>query len=209
MKDLAGRRFGKLTAIAPTEKRVRENVVWTCKCDCGNECEVVSDYLVRGRITSCGCDTRGPAPRFKDLSGQRFGRLVALDPVGKNDRGNMVWSCQCDCGNTCEATTYSLTSGRKRSCGCLRSRAVAAGDGTSDAGKGIAKLGSHDEKPPNDKLRCGMRFGGLILVDEQQVSDDGAAIWRCMCDCDRIVNLPVEDVVAGRVTSCGECEHGE
>lgn len=54
-----------------------------------------------------------------DLAGQTFGRLTVVRRVGKTDLGKSLWRCRCECGN--EITTYTerLTSGRKRSCGCL------------------------------------------------------------------------------------------
>lgn len=57
-------------------------------------------------------------PRL-DLAGQRFGRLVAIMPIGKNKSGGILWKCKCDCGNECIAPTKGLKSGHKRSCGCL------------------------------------------------------------------------------------------
>lgn len=36
---------------------------------------------------------------MRDLTGQRFGRLVALEVFGKNKYGNIVWLCKCECGN--------------------------------------------------------------------------------------------------------------
>lgn len=36
--------------------------------------------------------------RIKDYTGQRFGRLVALECVGTNKYG-AVWKCKCDCNN--------------------------------------------------------------------------------------------------------------
>ena len=35
---------------------------------------------------------------FKDISGQRFGRLVAIKTVGSNRAGQKIWECRCDCG---------------------------------------------------------------------------------------------------------------
>ena len=55
-KDITGQRFGKLTALYPTEKRkYGGSVVWACKCDCGNLTEVDLDGLMKGNILSCGC----------------------------------------------------------------------------------------------------------------------------------------------------------
>ena len=55
----------------------------------------------------------------KDLSGQRFGRLVAIECIGRTNNGNAKWRCQCDCGNTVDVASYSLQCGNTKSCGCL------------------------------------------------------------------------------------------
>lgn len=60
----------------------------------------------------------------KDLTGQRFGRLVALRKTGYYvwpcGRNSNIWLCKCDCGNEKKVTTSNLTSGHTRSCGCLK-----------------------------------------------------------------------------------------
>ncbi len=53
--DLQGQTFGYLTAIAPTDKRNRRDIVWKCICKCGNEIEVPATLLASGNTTSCGC----------------------------------------------------------------------------------------------------------------------------------------------------------
>ncbi len=53
--DLKGKRFGKLTAIHPTDRRDHGSVVWACRCDCGNETEVAANLLTSGNTRSCGC----------------------------------------------------------------------------------------------------------------------------------------------------------
>ncbi len=56
VSDLTGRRFGRLTALYPTERRDKKlSVYWHCRCDCGNETEVTADGLVHGNYKSCGC----------------------------------------------------------------------------------------------------------------------------------------------------------
>lgn len=54
-KDISGKRFGKLVAIEPTEKRIGTSVVWKCRCSCGNECLVPASSLLSGGTKSCGC----------------------------------------------------------------------------------------------------------------------------------------------------------
>lgn len=61
----------------------------------------------------------------KDLTGQRFGRLIVLAFAGRQHR-QLYWLCRCDCGNEKAVVRGSLTSGRSRSCGCLRSEKSAA-----------------------------------------------------------------------------------
>ena len=57
-RDLLGQRFGSLTVIAETSKRVSGQVVWLCKCDCGNESLVKMGHLIDGTTKSCGCKQR-------------------------------------------------------------------------------------------------------------------------------------------------------
>lgn len=64
-------------------------------------------------------------PKFKDISGQRFGRLVALAPLPKTtNQSNKRWLCVCDCGVTKIVGAGHL--GRDaQSCGCLQRELVA------------------------------------------------------------------------------------
>lgn len=57
--------------------------------------------------------------RAKDITGQRFGRLVALGPVGHTPGRNAIWLCQCDCGNTTTVNNVALRAKQSQSCGCL------------------------------------------------------------------------------------------
>jgi hypothetical protein len=58
-------------------------------------------------------------PIFKDITNQRFGRLVVLKLLGRTGDGKVHWQCRCDCGNETSRRGGNLNSGRTRSCGCL------------------------------------------------------------------------------------------
>ena len=58
--------------------------------------------------------------KFKDLTGDVFGRLTVETVVGKSKNGHYLWSCQCECGNTTKVTSSCLISGHTRSCGCFQ-----------------------------------------------------------------------------------------
>lgn len=51
----------------------------------------------------------------RDLTGSRFGKLVAESYAGKSS-----WACKCDCGSTTKVLTANLLRGNTRSCGCIR-----------------------------------------------------------------------------------------
>ncbi len=53
-----------------------------------------------------------------DITGQRFGRLVARDKVAKIS-SHQRWLCDCDCGGERKSTYSALVHGRTKSCGCL------------------------------------------------------------------------------------------
>lgn len=54
----------------------------------------------------------------KDLAGQRFGRLVAIEVVGKSKSNSLVWRCKCDCGSYVDRSSANLRSKGVSSCGC-------------------------------------------------------------------------------------------
>lgn len=55
--------------------------------------------------------------------GNRFGKLTALRPCGKNRFGHRSFECRCDCGNEIAASISDLFRGHKKSCGCARAEA--------------------------------------------------------------------------------------
>ncbi len=63
---------------------------------------------------------------FKDITGQKFGRLTAIRVVGKTKNGITIWLCKCDCGNTTEVRSTCLRSGESQSCGCITKERVSA-----------------------------------------------------------------------------------
>lgn len=54
-KDVTGRRFGRLTAVAPTNKRAGRNIIWSFLCDCGSVTEGSLGRVAVGEKQSCGC----------------------------------------------------------------------------------------------------------------------------------------------------------
>ncbi len=56
--------------------------------------------------------------RYKDISLQRFERLLVLAPAHSCPRKGMYWTCLCDCGAECVVLGQMLRNGHTKSCGC-------------------------------------------------------------------------------------------
>ena len=59
-------------------------------------------------------------PNFIDITGQRFGRLIALKQAGLSKSRSVLWLCRCDCGVTVIVSSGNLRGGNSRSCGCRK-----------------------------------------------------------------------------------------
>lgn len=64
--------------------------------------------------------------KAKDITGQRFERLVVNDRAENSKSGRARWNCVCDCGSKCVVDGSDLRRGYTRSCGCLNREASAA-----------------------------------------------------------------------------------
>lgn len=121
--DLTGMRFGNLTVLCKDLNYTvsgRKRVAWKCQCDCGKIKTILRDSLIGGKTHSCGCMKN--FLNQSHLEGQRFGHLLVIEDTGKRKDENVIWKCQCDCGNVIEVRTNCLTSGRQKSCGCISSK---------------------------------------------------------------------------------------
>lgn len=119
-RDLSGQRFGRLTARERLPQQKAGSYLWRCDCDCGGTVTASASALTRGQLRSCGCLSReARRARARDLSGQRFGCLIAREATDqRGPDGSVLWRCVCDCGGTTLQPSSVLTGGRVTSCGC-------------------------------------------------------------------------------------------
>lgn len=119
--DLTGRQFGELTVIRKVENTKHNSTQWLCKCSCGADYVVQGSLLMTGKRTRCPSKVHEKNYAYVDITGQRFGRLVALYPSRRYDKsGSVVWHCQCDCGNEVDVPYNSLMYANQKSCGCQK-----------------------------------------------------------------------------------------
>lgn len=55
VKDLTGKRFGRLLVVERAENSKSGNARWTCRCDCGGITVAIGSHLLAGHTKSCGC----------------------------------------------------------------------------------------------------------------------------------------------------------
>ena len=56
---------------------------------------------------------------MKDITGKRFTKLLAIEPLEVVPKKGVIWNCLCDCGNYVKVPAGSLNALNTRSCGCL------------------------------------------------------------------------------------------
>lgn len=57
IKDISGKKFGKITVVSFHSIRNGRSM-WNCQCECGTECICDSHSLLENSISSCGCGKR-------------------------------------------------------------------------------------------------------------------------------------------------------
>lgn len=112
----------RITVLEKDTENKTKIIKWICRCDCGKIFKADGTKIRNGWTRSCGClqkETTSKRTRA-DLTGQQFGNLIAIKPLGTYGH-TVLWECKCKCGNIKQATSSNLLSGQTRSCGCLKS----------------------------------------------------------------------------------------
>lgn len=115
---------------------------------------------------------------YKDLSGNRYGKLYVIERNYDIKRKNSVWKCRCDCGNYVNVEKRDLEYGYKTSCGCSK------------------------KMHPSFVDLTGKRFGRLTVINRIDFKN-GITIWSCVCDCGTICDVSTNSLNSGKKQSCG------
>ena len=179
--DLTGREFGELRVIAEHSERKNKKIYWVCKCSCGTEKLISGSDLKSGKIKSCGC-LKTEILKSKEMIGKRFNRLVVIEETKQRKDSQIVWKCQCDCGNTVLVKTGHLKTGGVSSCGCLKKERD---------GQTIKK----------DLIN--QKFGLLTVLRETGERKSNRVVWECQCECGNLIKVSSDSLVRGYRLSCG------
>lgn len=179
-KDLTNQIFGQLTVLKRDNTR-KDRAYWICKCSCGNIISVSGTKLRQGQ-QSCGCLKKA------QLTNQRFGRLIAIKPLEERaSNGNIMWECQCDCGNILKVRANNLTSGKTKSCGCLKKE------------QNLINIAQYT------KDLSGNKYGRLTVLEQDLIRSKKAqqSYWICQCECGNIVSIRGDHLRRQETVSCG------
>ena len=115
---------------------------------------------------------------YEDLSGEKFGRLTAVEAVGRNKKGMVLWLCECECSNKVITISYSLKNLDCKSCGCIV-----------------------DENCRRFDDLTGRTFGRLKVI--KRVENKGNKIYyECLCSCGNTVIVRGSHLKQGLIQSC-------
>lgn len=126
--------------------------------------------------------------QIKDLTGQKFGKLTAIQ-IRKDvprSNGSFFWDFSCSCGSISTKLGTAVKRGQIKSCGCTR------GDKES---RGINIIGN--------------KYGKLTVIcvaprKKKQVND----CYECLCDCGETIFLTKRKILKGKISTCG-CKNGK
>lgn len=126
-KGVIGRRFGIIKVLSHVSAVPGEEGHYLCRCDCGVVVKVFgADRLIDGKRMSCGCSRprkRKDFPKIKpgeDVTGERYGMLVARKRAITAGGQGAVWLFKCDCGTGILIRLKDVKSGNTASCGCVQ-----------------------------------------------------------------------------------------
>ncbi len=113
-------------------------------------------------------------PAFIDLTGRIFGKLTVIKREEPYTYP-IKWICKCECGAIKSIKGASLSSGRTKSCGCLKEQNL------------VGKI-----------------FGYLTVVELlNDRAKNRQKVYRCLCRCGTYTNVNHSDLLSGNTKSCG------
>lgn len=119
-----------------------------------------------------------------NIVGMRFANLTVMEV--ENIKGREIAICQCQCGKDgIRVRPSRLIHDTRPIKGCRHC---------------LTSYKMHKESEAK-RLPDGMRFSRLVILDS--MIERHARVYRCKCDCGRIVYAKKNELVHGKVKSCG------
>ena len=180
-KDISGQTFGRLTALNINKeitKLHQHGTYWDCICECGSKVTVYLGNLTSGKQKSCGCLQSDNRHKKKiDMIGKQFNFLTVLYELPERKNNRIIYHCKCECGNECNVDGISLRNNHVISCGC-----------------------AHWQK----YNIVGQKFNKLTVLEHIYIKNpDNNAMYKCQCECGKIIFTSAKNLKMNLTTSCG------
>ena len=105
-----------------------------------------------------------------DITGQKFNRLTAIEPVYKNKNRAWHWKFKCDCGNEKVCNAIEVRRGKIKSCGCLPLEHNKNGEYTRKHGMSDTRIYS---------IYCGIKRRCYSIANQDYQHYGGRGITMC------------------------------
>lgn len=126
-------------------------------------------------------------PRKKDISGFKFNKWNILCEILEKQNNQIMYLCECECGNFRIRAGNSVSTGLSKSCGCYNKEKIS-------------------ERSKKDLT--GLPFGRLTVLCEWGRTRFGRVTWLCECSCGNFKIVVGSDLTSEHTKSCG-CLHDE
>lgn len=121
-----------------------------------------------------------------DITGERYGALVALYPIDEKKNNSNCWMFKCDCGNEKALPIKQVRYGSIKSCGC--------------------HINKNKPQKRQQRVYPGEKFGKLTVIELLgQREGKGHFFSRVRCDCGTELIERDSSLISGRVTQCRTC----
>jgi len=175
IKNISGKKFGRLIAVTSTNKRSGSGVIWSCKCICGNTTEVSSWNLINGSTKSCGClnheiSVQRGKNSLKDVSGIKINNIEVLKMSTKRSKnGDAYCFALCpNCNKEWEVAVNSLKQHTSTKCRYCSVRISKIGKLLLDKLEKVLKITLVREHKVKDRF-----FDGYIPELKLLIESDG------------------------------------
>lgn len=185
-----GEKYGKLTIVDIIPKYKNNRTYYKCTCECGNIRYGLGYEIKNGKTyqcLECAEQTRKQKHR-RDITGQKFGRLIVKKMLPHFKENKTYVECQCDCGNIKNIVMSNVVNGHTSSCGCWEKESRYLRNHYTDI--------------------TGRHYGMLTVIKKtNQKTSNGCVIWECKCDCGNITYVSYSNLHRQMTQSCG-CKRG-
>lgn len=131
--------------------------------------------------------------KIKNEQGNKYGKLTVLERyLGKVNKDEAHWICQCECGKQIVARGSKLRAGSIKSCGCSKIELISETQKLAKTKSGRKILDISNQ-----------RFGRLIAKTPTAKRKNNSVVWICECDCGNVCEVTSANLIQKLTQSCG------